>query len=88
MAAGALLSEGSDEDGLDGVQAVLGLVEDDAGRGERNTSSVTSRPEVMPVCSMISASHDSVHVVVGGQAVHELDGGVVGCGHEGAVLTW
>ena len=27
-----VLSEGGDEDGLDGVQAVLGLVEDDAGR--------------------------------------------------------
>ena len=27
-----VLSEDGDEDGLDGVQAVLGLVEDDAGR--------------------------------------------------------
>jgi len=27
----SVLSEGGDEDGLDGVQAVLGLVEDDAG---------------------------------------------------------
>jgi hypothetical protein len=35
--------ERGDEHGLDGVQAVLGLVED--GR----TSSVTSRPVVMPV---------------------------------------
>jgi len=27
----SVLSEGGDEDGLDGVQAVLGLVKDDAG---------------------------------------------------------
>jgi hypothetical protein len=35
------------------VQAVLGLVEDDAGAGLEDLVG-TSRPEVMPVCSIIS----------------------------------
>jgi hypothetical protein len=34
-----VLSEGGDEDGLDRVQAVLGLVEDDAVPGDQRRSS-------------------------------------------------
>ena len=48
---------------------------------DSKTSPVTSSPEVMPVCSMISRPDRGVGVVERGQAVHELDLRVAGAAH-------
>src|SRR5689334_24352633 len=71
------LSEGGDEDGLDGVQAVLGLVEDDAGgRAEHLVGHLKTRGHAGMLHDL--APDDGVGVVERRQAVHELDGVVPG----------
>ena len=54
ICAAAALTQCGDEDGLDRVQPVLRLVEDDARRRLEDLA-VTSRPSVIPVCPSFSA---------------------------------
>src|SRR5689334_12733596 len=70
-------SESGDEHGLDGVQAVLGLVENDAGgRAEHLVGHLETRGHAGVLHDL--ASDDGVRVVERRQAVHELDGVVPG----------
>src|SRR6516165_8020340 len=78
------LSEGGDEDGFDGVEAVFGLVEDDAGGGVEDLAGDFEASGHAGVLHDLAAD-GGVGVVVGGQAVHEFDGRVAGGGHEGGV---
>src|SRR5689334_23614267 len=78
------LSEGSDEDRLDRMQAVLGLVEHDASaRIEYLAGDFETRGHAGVLHDL--ASHGGVRVMVRGQAVHELDGRVPAAFHQGGV---
>src|SRR6516164_7672581 len=79
-----LCAEGGDEDGFDGVQAVFGLVEDDAGGGVEDVAGDFEAAGHAGVFHDLPAD-GGVGVVVGGQAVHEFDARVAGGGHEGGV---
>src|SRR6516162_7238117 len=72
-----VLCEGGDEDRLDGVQAVFGLVEDDAGGGVEDFAGDFEAGGHAGVFHDLLAD-GGVRVVEGGQAVHELDPGVAG----------
>jgi len=72
---GGSASEGGDNDGLDRVQAVLGLVEDDAGgRAEDLAGDLEAGGHAGVLHDL--PSDGGVRVVEGGQAVHELHGRV------------
>src|SRR6266566_5287567 len=81
---GVLLGKGGDQDGLDGVEAVLGLVEDDAGaRLEDLTGDLETAGHAGVLHHL--AAHRGVGVVERGQAVHELDLRVAGLVQQGGV---
>src|SRR4029453_6031303 len=69
---------------LDGVQAVLGLVEHDAGRRLEHLAGDLEAVGHARVLHHLLAHH-RVGVVERGQAVHELDLGVAGPLHQGRV---
>src|SRR5215471_3593587 len=78
------LCEGGDEDRLDRVQAVLGLVEHDAGRRVEYLTGDFEAGGHAGVLHDLPAD-GGVRVVERGQAVHELGRGVPGGAHQGGV---
>src|SRR6516225_7945585 len=79
-----LCAQGGDEDGFDGVEAVFGLVEDDAGGGVEDVAGDFEATGHAGVFHDFAAD-GGVGVVEGGQAVHEFDRRVAAGFHQGGV---